>query len=460
MTFVFLCTNAFSQRMMTQTNLLGKLALRGNKVKIIIDKCPNGEFVKYCKDFDIDIIEYHSTAWVTSFRYQKFRRFVYENIKSNPALLSFYLKGKNSKSTYTRLEFQIYYVVFKVTSFLPYLRVIFRAIEEKILVDKKAIRFLQKFGKSILISTYPANPQEGILLRTSKSLNWTSVIQFLSWDNITTKGMPYHVADFYLSWGQFMTDDILNNYFVKRDNIINTGPPHFDLYSKQCELVEIELPGRHKLKAGDKFLLFVMSSVYNAPGEIEIIERISRWIEDGKFGELKLLIRVHPLNLAGENKSTSMIERLINIQSSKVHLDYPIISDNEQSWMMSQQDMYRLKFSIANSLVVINSGSTVAIESLILKKNVILTLFDGEQLQPWHDSASRVYFHIDRLIKNGGIDVATSYESLKVILKKTTDNLISALNVEGQANASKHCGEIDGESTNRVVDELVRISKL
>ena len=175
---------------------------------------------------------------------------------------------------------------------------------------------------------------------------------------------------------------------------------------------------------------------------------------------MKLLIRVHPLNLKGENKSVSVIKRLGEIESTRVLIDYPIISDNHLSWMMSEEDMYRLKFSIANSSAVINSGSTVAIEALIMKKYVVLTLFDGELTLPWHDSARRIYFHIDRLIKNGGIDVTTSYRSLYDILKKISSNVNCALNSEGQENVLRHCGEIDGHSTNRIVNELMRISRL
>ena len=274
MKFIFLCTNAFSQRMLTQTHLMAKLVLLGNEVKIILDKKPNEDFISYCDKQNIGIIEYNSTGVITSFRYQKFRKFLYENIKSNPALLSFYLKGIHSKSIYIRLEFRIYYLLHRVACFLPFIRTIFRALEERILVDKQAIKLFNKLGKAVLISTYPANPLEGILLKTSKRLNWISVIQFLSWDNVTTKGYPYHGADYYLSWGQFMSEDIFNYYSVQRSNIINTGPPHFDVYSTKSELAEIILPSGNKLKAGEKFLFFVMSSVYNAPGEIEIIEKL------------------------------------------------------------------------------------------------------------------------------------------------------------------------------------------
>ena len=113
---------------------------------------------------------------------------------------------------------------------------------------------------------------------------------------------------------------------------------------------------------------------------------------------------------------------------------------------------------MAGCTISLNSGSTLAIESLIHNKPVILTYFDAGFDLPWYKSIIRCanYIHIQKFVELGSAKVAHSFDELKSQIQDALDN--SNLEDDTRAYAlTQECGICDGKASFRTAEALVKI---
>ena len=196
-----------------------------------------------------------------------------------------------------------------------------------------------------------------------------------------------------------------------------------------------------------------MSSPRFAPREIDIVEWLANNI---KNYDMDLIIRVHPQNAEGNMADLSWLPRiksLINIEN--VHVDIPKVNDSKLLWSMQKSDMTNLSKLICNSYIVINSGSTIAIDALSFKKPVIFTFFDADEKRDFYNSARRLkaYHHIAKLTSYKATLEAYSFDQLDKKIKFIINNK-NDLNENIENVFKKYCFSYDGKSTDRVVNVL------
>jgi hypothetical protein len=146
------------------------------------------------------------------------------------------------------------------------------------------------------------------------------------------------------------------------------------------------------------------------------------------------------------------------MQSVRVAVDYPILEQSQLAWNMDQRDLIKLVNLMAGCAVSLNSGSTLAIESLIHNKPVILTYFDADFDVPWYRSITRGsnYIHMKKFIDLSGTKVACNFDQLKLHIQNALIN--QSLDNEKRAYALRQeCGTCDGKASFRAAEALVRI---
>lgn len=451
--FCYLISHGFAARMIIQTDLLGKLARKGFSVGVVTPDTTDKVLADYCEAANIQLWGYNPKTGRWEGEYLRLRKYLFENVRRNPALREKHLREKiNSKKSrsFGRIRPYLYLAVHDFLQVAPWIRKIFVRMERQLLKDKKSGELLNHISPRWLISTYPVNLLEGRLLQQANDRKGTkTIIHLLSWDNITCKGRFPAFADKYICWGEIMSGELKSYYGVRDEDIAVCGVPHFDLH------VEVSKRMSDAAGSGKKYLFFAMSSPYFAPHEIDIVEWLASEINKGRWDKLEMIVRPHPQNVVGEMADLTWIDRLKAIESDSTKVDWPRLTNSNLKWSMQKHDMEKLSELIASSTISVNSGSTVSIDSLMLAKPVILTMFDADKELPWWKSVKRVieFPHIDTLIKTGGLTVVKNYESLT----RAIDLYLSDLtyNLEGRKAAiQKECLSTDGLSTERVVDVL------
>ena len=460
----YIISHGFAARMLMQTGLLGKLTQKGYKVAVITPDKNDKNLVEYAGKNQIDIFEYNPASVLWTGEYIRLRKYLFEDIRKNPALWEKHLRdiinARQRKSYGALLKIRFYYFLYLLVRTFPFLRKLFEGFERKSLVDPVADKLVNDLDPSLLIATFPVNLSESRLLFAGNRRKGTrTVIHLLSWDNITCKGRFPQLADRYISWGDIMKEEFIEYYDIAADKILNTGVPHFDLhtqvsgsstYKKIIEQkgLDPELP----------YLFFAMSSPYFAPFEIDIVEWLAKEIEKGGFGNMQLIIRPHPQNMGGSMSDSNWIKRLESIQSVKVSVDWPKMVASNLNWSMQMGDMLDFAHLIEGCVVSVNSGSTVAIDSLLHDKPVILTLFDAGMQLPWWQSAGRIkeYKHCKKLVDNGGAVIVNNFDEFRETINRFLSDQHNMLQ-QRQFARYREVGINDGQSTERVVGAIQQI---
>jgi len=464
----YIVSHGFASRMVLQTSLLGKLVDKGYKVGLITPD-QNDEYLSEAskeQGFKLMNFNFKSNFWNENY-YNK-RKYLFEDIKTNPALWEKHLKAiKNNTSRHPWRHIRPYhnFYLYKRIKKNPKLRLRYKQKEQVKLESAAADNLIREYAPKVLVSTYPVNWKEAVLLHAGNKHKGTkTVLHLLSWDNISCKGHFPELADSYITWGKIMSEELKEYYQVDSDQIFECGVPHFDLHIKTKRNPN-PVPYLNNLGLNSKqpYLFFAMSSPYFAPREIDIVEWLSEQVVNNKFGiNLQLIVRPHPQNVSGNMMDASWLPRLKRLgNKDRVAVDYPQLSNESKlKWSMEKGDMRRLSHLISGSSITLNSGSTISIDSLMLDKPVILTSFDGLDTLPFWQSARRLiqFPHLKKLIDLGGISVVNDYEELRDQINEYIENPTLKIQ-KRKSSLFEECGLNDGKATNRVVKVFEEICK-
>ncbi|MFZ1790753.1 MAG: hypothetical protein WAT92_20690 [Saprospiraceae bacterium] len=462
----YIISHGFAARMVTQTNLLGLLVKDGKKVALI---CPdkNDENLKtYCESAGVILYEFNPESSFWTAQYADMRKYFLEDIDGNIALKEKHIwatRYNKSKNPISKLKPYLAYSVYKLISIFPIIRQWYKDREEKHLYSPFAEKLIQEIKPKVLVSTYPVSFTEAILLKAGNNHgNTKTIIHLLSWDNITCKGHFPQLADEYIAWGPIMKSEFIEYYKISEGKIHVCGVPHFDIHNYSRSNPEFK---RYLIDFGlnpeDKYLFFGMSSPRFAPNEIDIVEKLAEFVTKDFFGsKVNLVIRPHPQNVSGYMADLSWLVRLEKIKSSRVAIDIPTLNESNLPWSMHINDMVRLSQLLNGAAIILNSGSTLSVDALCLKRPVILTSFDADVTQDFWKSAKRLisYPHLKKLVMLNAITIVFSFEELKsAILELVLDLNIKAK--EREKAAFEFCYYLDGNSTKRVLNVLNNSTK-
>ncbi len=459
----YLASHGFAARMLMQTNLLGRLRSYGLEVDLIVPNNQDPVLKLYCQQNAISLHHFKSSGWWWKTNFSLYRSYFLEDLKNNPALLEKHIfEIKNPKHKYVLLSWipSILYTIHPLFRKFTFMRSLYRRFEHWLLVDTKAQTIIKSLRPDLLISTYPANPHEGVLVHNAHRLNIETVIHLLSWDNISSKGHFLSLADHYFSWGSVMHEEFKSHYPISENQIRDCGVPHFDVHAEISKSTnKISWMQVLNLDPQAPYLLFGMSAPRFVPKEIDLVEFLARAVEQNEFGStMQLLVRPHPQNVQGNMSDSSWIERLKAIESKRIRIFYPKIVEGGLPWSMEHDDMHVLSSALCESTVCINSCSTLSLDALMAGTGNIAPLFDGETALPYWTSAIRLkdFPHIKKFIELGGTELATSYIGLIELIKKFQAD--RNWNLQKRLHARQcECGPADGQSTQRVVDSILNL---
>lgn len=456
--FMYCISHGFSLRMLTQTDLLGKLSKMGYQIAIICPDKNDNTLKKYSSKYNIILIEYSfKNIWIDKYMY--YRKYLLDDVKNNVAL---YEKHKfktrifkNNKVEFILSKFMIFFnlIILK----FPALKKLFRFLEKIIFSSKELEKILSNYEILNLISTYPVSPFEAKILNTSKKLGINTITHLLSWDNITCKGIFPVLSDYFIVWGDVMKKELIQYYNISKFKIFKCGVPHFDLhYSKSLENNKIYLKNLgldHNLP----YIFFGMSSSRFSPNEIGIVKYLARKINTNNYGKnIQLVIRPHPQNvqLGTGMEDPDWVDELRSLKSSKVSIDFPDLIKSKLPWNMDKKDMQRLSNIISFAAISLNSCSTITIDSVMCNTFPILTPFDGEKNYPYWKSAERMidYPHLSKLVSFNEVKIAKSFIELDNHINCFLKN--NSYEYDAKTTKKLYCFKNDGNSTKRVLKTL------
>jgi len=459
----YIISHGFAARMLLQTGLILQLTKYGKRIAIITPD-PKDENLIELQDNPLITIydaKIEQTIWDDDYGFK--RKYYLEDLKSNPVFWEKHLYSifySKSIHPWKRIRPFYYYLIYQLIKLFPGIRERFRRTEGKHLVSKRASALLRHIQPKLLVSTYPVNFLEAKFMYAAKQAGIKTMIHLLSWDNITSKGIFPVIPDYFIAWGKVMYSELKSYYGVSDENVYVCGVPHFDQHYEVKQAPNYEhLLQDLSLNSDLPYLFVAMSSPRFAPNEIDIVEWLSKAVNEDVFGKkMQLIIRPHPQNVQGALADKKWIGRLDALIGNRVAIDYPKLNSSKVRWSMQKADMYKLSNLIAGCSVCLNSGSTVSIDALVMEKPVILTSFDGDKDLNYWKSARRLvdYIHQHKFVKLGGAEVVYDYCALQESILNYLKN--PGYRLEERNNALQmECYHNDGQATLRVVKAMVNV---
>ncbi len=202
-----------------------------------------------------------------------------------------------------------------------------------------------------------------------------------SWDNLTNRGLVRVEPDRVLVWNDIQRREAIELHGISGERVIVTGAPRFDeFFAMRPATTREEFCRRNGLDAAVPFLLYVCSSEFVAPREVEFVEEWTREIRQAPqpaVASCGVLVRPHPAHLRQWRNVT-----LAQVPNAAIW--------SEGQTMNADQGLYD---SLYHCSAVVGLNTSAMIEAGIMGKpvhTVVTGAFAGGQEQTLHFEYLRV----------------------------------------------------------------------
>lgn len=139
-------------------------------------------------------------------------------------------------------------------------------------------------------------------LKAARSLGLPTGICVASWDNLSSKGLLRFVPERVFVWNETQRREAVELHGIPADRVVATGAPRFDAwFDQRVTRSREEFARALGLDPGRPYLLYLCSSAFVAPGEVEFV---GRWLEalrrsdDERLRTIGVVVRPHPKRTA------------------------------------------------------------------------------------------------------------------------------------------------------------------
>jgi hypothetical protein len=181
---------------------------------------------------------------------------------------------------------------------------LFRSIERAIPVRPEIEALFDRWPADLLLVTpllYFGSRQVDYV-RCARRRGINSVLAVGSWDHLTTKGLIHELPDRIVVWNEMQRTEAVELHGARPAQVVATGAQAYDHWFGYQPSDEREpFCARIGLAAARPYLLYMCSSPFIAPYEVDVVRRWIRAIRDSADETLRtagVLIRPHPQNAA------------------------------------------------------------------------------------------------------------------------------------------------------------------
>ena len=455
----FLFSHGFAARMVLRSGVASRLIAEGIEVTVISPNANEEYFKQECQTDGISLKQDpHSGDGRIAQWFRAYRPYFLDDVTNNVAHKTRHARELQNRYVFGSALKLINRTIARWSAF----RTFARTVECRINKSDKIRAILSELRPDLLVLSNPFGVGETVYLLYARELGIPVACQMLSWDNITSKGTPLLMPQYFISWGPIMTEEMIDLYSFPRERIFECGVSHFDVYSQKDQftgrnilLKQLGLPPELP------YIFYGMVPSYSCPNELDTLSWLTEQVNKNSFARrCSLVIRPHPQSISGiYARSPSELAKLQSLAGPRVGLDMPPVLSERLAWDLPKSDMYHLGSLLFGSEMCINANSTLCLDACVLERPVINVAFDGWEEVPYEWSARRGpdYIHMAKLLAFGGIRIARSFDELKRHINAYLCD--SRLDHEQRmVSAAQECGPCDGRAAERVATTLLGLA--
>ena len=182
------------------------------------------------------------------------------------------------------------------------LRRMFTAVERALPARREVVRLFdaERWDLVFITPLLYFGSQQVDYVREARRRAIPSLLGVGSWDHLTTKGLIHEAPDRVVVWNEHQRREAAELHGLDRDQVIVTGAQAYDhWFALQPSTTREEFCGRVGLPADRPYLLYLCSSPFIAPHEVEFVRGWIRAVRGSASAQLRtagIMVRPHPQN--------------------------------------------------------------------------------------------------------------------------------------------------------------------
>ncbi len=265
----------------------------------------------------------------------------------------------------------------------------------------------------ILFPSSAADPIGYDIIEIGNKKKVKTVFLIDNWDNLSSKTVFLRKPDFITVWGRQTLEHGVKIQGLKEKQIIMIGTPRFDIYYKSLK----NLP---KSPINGKFVLFTGAAL--AMDETGALKELDEELERNMdvYGDLKIIYRPHPWRQGKNDFNESDFK---HVELDMQMKDHYYSGKNLSNAVDFQPSIDYYPAILGNALFIVAPLTTMALEALIMKKKVLLIVYDDGQHFTTPKNVFKYYEHFRGIENLKGFVFCKEKSILKQQFRETYVNM-------------------------------------
>ncbi len=324
-----------------------------------------------------------------------------------------------------------------------------RALQTRWPVRSRPVKQLfAQYCPNLVFATHPTRMFEYDFLKLARSRGIPTIGMIHSWDVLSTKGRIIVPCDQYFVWNRTMQAELGHFFRIPEDQVRVTGIPQFDRYAappNACERKSF-LRGQG-LDPTLPTVVYATSPTIIAPDESEVLSGFLEGLGSRPGRELQVLVRVHPQDFIERYNISPRTGVAFQVPGAEI----PGLEDRR---LLGPDDIELLRKTLKYAAVVVNTFSTITIDSAAAGTPVVTAAFDGRP-RDYYDSVRRIMDrpHFRPVVESRATAFANDPDELVGHVLRYIENP-ELHRVERKQLAESMCFRVDGRSAERIATYL------
>jgi len=275
-------------------------------------------------------------------------------------------------------------------------------------IDPEVVALFDTYKPDLVVAPDIVFPLDRIFLRAAKRKGYYVVGLTRSWDNLTSKGVIQVLPDKLILHTERMKKQAVELVGMPEKDIYVSGPPDYDKYFKPLSITREEFCRQLGIDLKRRLVLFAPFYDEFTGSAIVMMKGLAAAIKEGTLpDDIQFIVRYRP---ATPEISPDVLEPDNHFTITKPCSLYFKVKNRTQAptkdWEFSPEDVDLLVHSIQFSDVMINTFSTITIDSAAADKPTIGVRFDADPTCKPQNSVLKIpdaHDHYRELELTGGV---------------------------------------------------------
>lgn len=339
------------------------------------------------------------------------------------------------------------------TPIVPFKKFI-RWLDYQLNNPKPSQSYFDKYKPDLVFATDAFNDADLFLLKNARHLGIKNIAMLRSWDNTTSRGYLRFVPNKLIVHNEIMKKEMIKHHNVPKDIINLSGIPQFEKYLGMKPTPRGEFYKKIEADPSKRLILFAPAGHHFIDTDWQICQILKDLQNEKKIPQdIQFLVRIHPflwVDLSRFEPGHNFI------------IDSPGPASSESPSGKKEGELDKTFFQhIYNSLyyssLIINSMSSIIIDSMVFDKPLITINFDGwerPEAVPFLRSLPRRWRREDNQISwmsFGSTALVSDKEELTLWINRYLENP-GIHSRERKAFKEAYCWRYDGMASERIAE--------